>query len=71
VGSPGEARRNDHDSFNSFARHIRRAAERVFTASRAPTELIDKNTRAVFGDYISVHPLRRLVGDAATIPFLL
>ena len=31
-----------------------------------PVELTDKNTRAIFGDYISVYDIRRAVIDGAT-----
>ena len=33
-----------------------------------PIELTDKNTRAVFGDYISVYDIQRAVEDGATVP---
>src|SRR5437660_12686330 len=33
-----------------------------------PIELTDKNTRAVFGDYISVYDIQRAVEDKATVP---
>jgi len=33
-----------------------------------PVELTDKNTRAVFGDYISVYDIQRAVEDKATVP---
>jgi type I restriction enzyme, R subunit len=33
-----------------------------------PIELTDKNTRAVFGDYISVYDIQRAVEDCATVP---
>ena len=33
-----------------------------------PIELQDANTRAFFGDYISVHDIRRSVEDGATVP---
>jgi type I restriction enzyme R subunit len=33
-----------------------------------PIELTDKNTRAVFGDYISVYDIQRAVEDRATVP---
>jgi type I restriction enzyme R subunit len=33
-----------------------------------PIELTDKNTRAVFGDYISVYDIQRAVDDGATVP---
>ncbi|MBI2264527.1 MAG: hypothetical protein HYU64_05070 [Armatimonadetes bacterium] len=33
-----------------------------------PIELQDANTRAVFGDYISVYDIQRAVQDGATVP---
>ena len=33
-----------------------------------PIELADANTRAVFGDYISVYDIQRAVEDGATVP---
>jgi type I restriction enzyme R subunit len=33
-----------------------------------PVELTDANTRAVFGDYISIYDIQRAVADKATVP---
>ncbi len=33
-----------------------------------PIELADANTRAVFGDYISIYDIQRAVADGATVP---
>ena len=33
-----------------------------------PIELADANTRAVFGDHISVYDIQRAVEDGATVP---
>ena len=33
-----------------------------------PIELQDANTRAVFGDYISIYDIQRAVEDQATVP---
>src|SRR5664279_2466170 len=33
-----------------------------------PIELTDKNTRAVFGDYVSIYDIQRAVEDGATVP---
>jgi type I restriction enzyme, R subunit len=53
-----------------FAQHMRDALPRAsfigFTGT--PIELTDKNTRAVFGDYISVYDIQRAVDDGATVP---
>ena len=53
-----------------FAQHLRDALPNAsfigFTGT--PIELEDKNTRAVFGDYISVYDIQRAVEDGATVP---
>ncbi|MEM6471934.1 MAG: type I restriction endonuclease subunit R, partial [Planctomycetota bacterium] len=53
-----------------FARNIRDALPNAsfigFTGT--PVELDDKNTRAVFGEYISVYDIQRAVEDKATVP---
>ncbi|TWT66710.1 Type-1 restriction enzyme R protein [Posidoniimonas polymericola] len=53
-----------------FARNIRDALPNAsyigFTGT--PVELDDKNTRAVFGDYISIYDIQRAVADKATVP---
>jgi type I restriction enzyme R subunit len=53
-----------------FAQHMRDALPKAsfigFTGT--PVEATDKNTRAVFGDYISVYDIQRAVEDGATVP---
>jgi type I restriction enzyme, R subunit len=53
-----------------FAQHMRDALPNAsyigFTGT--PVDLEDKNTRAVFGDYISVYDIRQAVEDEATVP---
>ncbi len=53
-----------------FAQHMRDALPNAsfigFTGT--PIELTDKNTRTVFGDYISVYDIQRAVLDGATVP---
>jgi type I restriction enzyme, R subunit len=65
-----EAHRSQYDFIDGFARHMRDALPRAsfigFTGT--PIELTDKNTRAVFGDYISVYDIQRAVEDKATVP---
>ncbi len=65
-----EAHRSQYDFIDGFARHMRDALPNAsfigFTGT--PIELTDKNTRAVFGDYISVYDIRRAVEDRATVP---
>jgi type I restriction enzyme, R subunit len=65
-----EAHRSQYDFIDGFARHMRDALPNAsfigFTGT--PIELSDKNTRAVFGDYISVYDIQRAVQDKATVP---
>ena len=65
-----EAHRSQYDFIAGFARHMRDALPNAsfvgFTAT--PVELRDANTRAVFGDYISIYDIRRSVEDGATVP---
>jgi len=65
-----EAHRSQYDFVDGFARHMRDALPNAsfigFTGT--PVELTDKNTRAVFGDYISVYDIQRAVEDHATVP---
>jgi hypothetical protein len=63
-------RRPQYDFIDGFARHMRDALPHAsfigFTGT--PIELQDANTRAVFGDYISVYDIQRAVMDGATVP---
>ena len=65
-----EAHRSQYDFIDGFARHMRDALPNAsfigFTGT--PIELVDANTRAVFGDYISVYDIQRAVEDKATVP---
>ena len=65
-----EAHRSQYDFIDGFARHMRDALPHAsfigFTGT--PIELQDANTRAVFGDYISVYDIQRAVADGATVP---
>ncbi len=65
-----EAHRSQYDFIDGYARHMRDALPNAsfigFTGT--PIELTDKNTRAVFGDYISVYDIQRAVTDGATLP---
>ena len=65
-----EAHRSQYDFVDGFARHMRDALPRAsfiaFTGT--PIELADRNTRAVFGDYISIYDIRQAVYDGATVP---
>ncbi len=65
-----EAHRSQYDFLDGFARHMRDALPNAsfvgFTGT--PIELQDANTRAVFGDYISIYDIQKAVEDGATVP---
>ncbi len=65
-----EAHRSQYDFIDGFAGHMRDALPKAsfvgFTGT--PIELQDANTRAVFGDYISIYDIQRSVKDGATVP---
>ncbi len=65
-----EAHRSQYDFIDGFARHMRDALPNAsfigFTGT--PIEKTDANTRAVFGEYISVYDIQRAVVDGATVP---
>jgi type I restriction enzyme R subunit len=65
-----EAHRSQYDFIDGFARHMREALPNAsfigFTGT--PIERTDKNTRAVFGDYVSIYDIERAVKDGATVP---
>ncbi len=65
-----EAHRSQYDFVDGFARHMRDALPNAsfvgFTGT--PIELQDANTRAVFGDHISIYDIQRSVDDGATVP---
>ncbi len=64
-----EAHRSQYDFIDGFARHVRDALPNAsfigFTGT--PIEANDKNTQAVFGDYIDVYDIQRSVEDGATV----
>lgn len=65
-----EAHRSQYDFIDGFARHLRDALPNAsfigFTGT--PIESTDRNTRAVFGDYIDVYDIQQAVEDGATVP---
>lgn len=65
-----EAHRSQYDLIDGLARNLRDALPHAsfigFTGT--PIEKTDANTRAVFGDYISVYDIQRAVADKATVP---
>jgi type I restriction enzyme, R subunit len=64
-----EAHRSQYDFIDGFAKHMRDALPNSsfigFTGT--PIEKEDKNTQAVFGDYIDVYDIQQAVADGATV----
>lgn len=64
-----EAHRSQYDFIDGFARHMRDALPNAsfigFTGT--PIEKEDRNTPAVFGDYISIYDIQQAVEDGATV----
>ncbi len=64
-----EAHRSQYDFIDGFARNLRDALPGAsfigFTGT--PIESSDKNTQAVFGDYIDIYDIQRAVEDGATV----
>jgi type I restriction enzyme R subunit len=65
-----EAHRSQYDFIDGFARHMRDALPKAsfigFTGT--PIERGDKNTQAVFGDYIDIYDILQSKDDKATVP---
>jgi type I restriction enzyme, R subunit len=65
-----EAHRSQYDVIDGLARNLRDALPNAtfigFTGT--PIEKADANTRAIFGDYISIYDIQRAVADGATVP---
>ncbi|MDI1343141.1 MAG: type I restriction endonuclease subunit R [Pseudolabrys sp.] len=65
-----EAHRSQYGLIHGVARHMRDALPNAsfigFTGT--PIEKTDANTRAVFGDYVSIYDIQRAVADKATVP---
>ncbi|HND54706.1 MAG TPA: type I restriction endonuclease subunit R, partial [Pirellulaceae bacterium] len=65
-----EAHRSQYDLIDGLARNLRDALPNAsfigFTGT--PIEKTDANTRAVFGEYISIYDIQRAVADKATVP---
>jgi type I restriction enzyme, R subunit len=64
-----EAHRSQYDFIDGFARKVREALPNAsflgFTGT--PIEKADRNTRAVFGDYVDTYDIHRAVEDGATV----
>src|SRR5882724_10906935 len=65
-----EAHRSQYDLIDGLARNIRDSlpAASFIGFTGTPIEKADANTRAVFGDYISIYDIQRAVADKATVP---
>lgn len=65
-----EAHRSHYDDLNGYARHLRDALPyaTMIAFTGTPVSQADRNTQAVFGDYIDIYDLTRAVDDEATVP---
>src|SRR6476620_12733491 len=65
-----EAHRSHYEFIHGYARHIRdalpNASSIAFTGT--PIELADRNTPAIFGNYIDIYDIQRAVEDHFTVP---
>jgi type I restriction enzyme, R subunit len=64
-----EAQRSQYDFIDGYARYMRDALPNAsfIGYTGTPIELSDRNTRAVFGDYISIYDIQQAVEDGATV----
>ncbi|MGV1009025.1 MAG: type I restriction endonuclease subunit R [Dermatophilaceae bacterium] len=65
-----EAHRSHYDNLDGYARHLRDALPHatLIAFTGTPISFADRNTRAVFGDYVDIYDLSRAVADGATVP---
>jgi len=65
-----EAHRSHYDNLDGYARHLRDALPHatMIAFTGTPISFADRNTRAVFGEYIDIYDLTRAVDDGATVP---
>ncbi|KAA6339922.1 Type I restriction enzyme EcoR124II R protein [termite gut metagenome] len=65
-----EAHRSQYDFIDGYAKHLRDALPNAtfigFTGT--PIESTDRNTQAVFGDYVDIYDIQQAVIDKATVP---
>jgi type I restriction enzyme R subunit len=65
-----EAHRSQYDFLDGFAKHLRDALPNAsfigFTGT--PIESNDRNTQAVFGNYVDIYDIQQAVNDKATVP---
>ena len=64
-----EAHRSQYDFIDGYARHMRDALPNAsfigFTGT--PIESEDKNTKAIFGEYVDIYDIKQAVEDGATV----
>lgn len=64
-----EAHRSQYDFIDGYARHLRDALPNAsfigFTGT--PIEKEDRNTQAIFGDYVDIYDIQQAVEDGATV----
>jgi type I restriction enzyme R subunit len=65
-----EAHRSHYDDLDGYARHLRDALPHatMIAFTGTPISEAERDTKQVFGDYISVYDLTRAVADGATVP---
>lgn len=65
-----EAHRSQYDFIDGFAKYLRDALPNAtfigFTGT--PIESTDRNTQAVFGNYVDIYDIQQAVEDKATVP---
>lgn len=65
-----EAHRSQYDFIDGFAKYMRDALPNAsfigFTGT--PIESSDRNTQAVFGNYVDIYDIQQAVNDRATVP---
>ena len=65
-----EAHRSQYDFIDGFARHMRDALPHAtfIGFSGTPIEKADRDTVAVFGNYVDIYDIQQSVEDGATVP---
>lgn len=65
-----EAHRSHYDDLDGYARHLSDALPNatLIAFTGTPISFAERDTRAVFGDYIDIYDLTRAVDDGATVP---
>ncbi|EWT03347.1 DEAD/DEAH box helicase [Intrasporangium oryzae NRRL B-24470] len=65
-----EAHRSHYDDLDGYARHLKDALPKatLIAFTGTPISFAERNTQAVFGEYIDIYDLSRAVADGATVP---